>query len=80
MSAYVGSNRILENLNERLITCQFVFCYLQYRWIADERAAAVERVCHMKDSPGQIMALGGVPREQKMLKGHLPRVINHQVY
>ena len=22
----------------------------------------------------------GVPREQKMLKGHLPRVINHQVY
>ena len=24
--------------------------------------------------------LGGVPREQKMLKGHLPRVIYHQVY
>ena len=24
--------------------------------------------------------LGGVPREQKMLKGHLPRVIHHQVY
>ena len=23
---------------------------------------------------------GGVPREQKMLKGHLPRVIDHQVY
>jgi len=23
---------------------------------------------------------GGVPREQKMLKGHLPRVIYHQVY
>ena len=23
--------------------------------------------------------LGGVPREQKMLKGHLPRVIYHQV-
>ena len=22
----------------------------------------------------------GVPREQKMLKGHLPRVIHHQVY
>jgi len=24
--------------------------------------------------------LGGVPREQKMLKGHLPKVIYHQVY
>ena len=23
---------------------------------------------------------GGVPREQTMLKGHLPRVIYHQVY
>jgi len=23
---------------------------------------------------------GGVPREQKRLKGHLPRVIYHQVY
>jgi len=29
-------------------------------------------------SPGT--SLGGVPREQKMLKGHLPRVIYHQVY
>ena len=27
-----------------------------------------------------IPCLGGVPREQKMLKGHLPRVIYHQVY
>ena len=25
-------------------------------------------------------SLEGVPREQKMLKGHLPRVIYHQVY
>ena len=24
--------------------------------------------------------LGGVPREQKMLKGHLPRVIYHYAY
>jgi hypothetical protein len=24
--------------------------------------------------------LGGVPREQKMFKGHLPRVIHHRVY
>jgi len=24
--------------------------------------------------------MGGVPREQKMLKGHLPRVIYHQAY
>jgi len=27
-----------------------------------------------------VFPLGGVPREQKMLKGHLPRVIYHQVY
>ena len=26
------------------------------------------------------VALGGLPREQQMLKGHLPRVIYHQVY
>ena len=25
-------------------------------------------------------SLGGVPREQKMLKGHLPRVMYYQVY
>ena len=25
-------------------------------------------------------SLGGILREQKMLKGHLPRVIYHQVY
>ena len=29
---------------------------------------------------GERRSLGGVPREQKMLKGHLPRVIYHQVY
>ena len=27
-----------------------------------------------------VSGLGGVPREQKMLKGHLPRVIYLQVY
>ena len=26
------------------------------------------------------LRVGWVPREQKMLKGHLPRVIHHQVY
>jgi len=29
---------------------------------------------------GGLITLGGVPREQKMLKGHPPRVIYHQVY
>jgi len=29
---------------------------------------------------GSTDSLGGVPREQKMLKGHLPRVMYHQVY
>jgi len=26
------------------------------------------------------ISLGGVPREQRVLKGHLPRIIYHQVY
>jgi len=29
---------------------------------------------------GLAVQVGGVPREQKMLKGHLPRVTCHQVY
>ena len=39
---------------------------------------AVEALSLMIDTRGT--SLGGVPREQKMLKGHLPRVIHHQVY
>ena len=34
----------------------------------------------MVSEGGERRALGGVPREQKMLKGHLPRVMYHQVY
>jgi len=30
--------------------------------------------------PDSGLGLGGVPQEQNMLKGHLPRVIYHQVY
>jgi len=29
---------------------------------------------------GLVGSMGGVPRDQKMFKGHLPRVIYHQVY
>jgi len=29
---------------------------------------------------GPCVEVGGVPREQKMLKGHLTRVIYHRVY
>ena len=29
---------------------------------------------------GFVQMIGGVPREHKMLKGHLPRVMYHQVY
>ena len=32
------------------------------------------------DTVCNVNSLGGVPREQKMLKGHLPRVIYHRVY
>ena len=38
-------------------------------------SAAPARRIHFSDK-----TQGGVPREQKMLKGHLPRVIYHQVY
>jgi len=35
----------------------------------------------MSEVPFQsTVSLGGVPREQKMLKGHLPNVIYHHVY
>ena len=31
-------------------------------------------------STGASASMGGAPREEKMLKGHLPRVIYHQAY
>ena len=34
----------------------------------------------MKDSGLVGSTVGGIPREQKMLQGHLPRVRYHQVY
>jgi len=47
-------------------------------------SGAEHRVClrgfHLVISSGLVGSLGGVPREQKMLKGHLTRVIYHQVY
>jgi len=50
--------------------------------------ADLEPTRQISASQGQVSALvfryefsrGGVPREQKMLKGHLPRVIYHQIY
>jgi len=39
-----------------------------------------DRVRALPTTPASDTALGGVPREQKMLKGHLPRVMYHQVY
>ena len=33
-----------------------------------------------QSGPQGWLALGGVPREQKMLKGHQPRAIYHQAY
>ena len=39
------------------------------------RTSSVTEVPRLIDSGS-----GRVPREQKMLKGHLPRVIHHQVY
>ena len=43
-------------------------------------------VFHVPTSLGSVndrirgSSMGGVPQEQKVLKGHLPRVIFHQVY
>jgi len=42
-------------------------------------AEVILRVGVISEGGGR-RARGGVPREQKMLKGHLPRVIYHQVY
>ena len=46
------------------------------------RSAATSSSVPVKDSGfnGSTDSLGGVPREQKMLKRHLPRVIHYQVY
>jgi len=41
---------------------------------------ALEAVMRIYIEPTDSTKQGGVPREQKMLKGHLPRVIYHQVY
>ena len=32
------------------------------------------------DQPLHLVIEGGVPREQRLLKGHLPKVIYHQEY
>ena len=42
-----------------------------------ERSA---RPPHRQPKRVRVMQPGGVPREQNMLKGHLPRVIYHGVY
>jgi hypothetical protein len=34
---------------------------------------------HMNERLAKLI-LGGLPREQKILKGHLPRAMHHQVY
>ena len=49
--------------------------YLQPRQLETFDRLAIKR---LTDRVGWLA--GGVPREQKMLKGHLPRVIYHQVY
>ena len=38
------------------------------------KAIVLCKVLHIRGT-----SMGGVPREQKLLKGHLPRVIYHQV-
>ena len=58
--------------------------------VGAEHPPVVEVVAGQRDlikvedyPPGHRLRVGwltGVPREQKMLKGHLPRVIYHQVY
>ena len=61
---------------------------IRHRSHARERTSAVKRVkvvYIMKVGAAQkifrrTIDAGRVPREQKMLKGHLPRVIYHQVY
>ena len=52
-------------------------CRAKLRWFGQNLRVTGRRrllVC------GTLYCLGGVPREQKMLQGHLPRVMYHQVY
>jgi len=50
------------------------------RRVAPPRLAGAARLCIHGGRVGAMLVVEGVPREQKMLKGHLPRVIYHQAY
>ena len=52
-------------------------------WIANSNAIRPPGCtlgCEMPGPHTHGTSLGVVPREQKMLKGHLPRVIYHQIF
>jgi len=44
------------------------------------REVPTDEVTDVQAISARDSSLGGVPREEKMLEGHLPRVIYHQVY
>ena len=46
----------------------------------DEQHFRDSGVRYRLQGEGKSIDVGGVPREQKMLKGHVPRVIYHHVY
>ena len=50
--------------------------------ITQLKAQGPSRNCNERKEEVPVIdsGLGGVPREQKKLKGHLPRVIYHQIY
>jgi len=45
-----------------------------------ELGLARQQASTSKRKVNNLQGVGGVPREQKILKGHLPRVTYHQVY
>ena len=52
------------------------------KWIQTSRLSIKNSLSGRRVFSGDAIgtSLGGVSREQQMLKGHLPRVIYHQVY
>jgi len=53
---------------------------LRLSWCGTQESPTTNYCTRFSSGPASKAGLGGVPREQKMLKGHLPRVIYHQVY